>query len=220
MTLAANQPYFLPYFPYWQLIAAADTFLVSDDYAFMKGWWVARNYIRVGGEPQFFRVEIDHQSCHKLINETFLASLDVRAKLRTLEMAYHKAPFFADGYALAARILSYPERRLDLFLEYEIREVCEYLGITTRFVRSSSLLGRHLHKTERIIHYCQELGAERYINAICGQKLYRKADFAAEGIDLWFLQTEAPFSGLSVLDDIMNHSREELHEALGQYRLL
>ena len=31
MTVAANQPYFLPYLPYWQLIDCADLFLVCDD---------------------------------------------------------------------------------------------------------------------------------------------------------------------------------------------
>ena len=70
MTLAANQPYFLPYFPYWQLIAAADTFLVSDDYAFMKGSWIPRNRILVGGMPQYFRIELDHQSCHRPVDVT------------------------------------------------------------------------------------------------------------------------------------------------------
>lgn len=220
MTLAAHQPYFLPYFPYWQLIAAADTFLVSDDYAFMKGSWIPRNRILVGGMPQYFRIELDHQSCHRLISDTFLKPLAAGEKLRTLEMAYHKAPFFAEGYALSARILTCPERRLSLFLAHSIREVCDYLGITTRMLFSSSLSGAQLRKSERIFHYCRSLGADRYINAIGGQALYDKARFAREGIALHFLQSEAGLSGLSVLHDIMFHSREALHERLGQYRLL
>lgn len=220
MTLSANQPYFFPYFPYWQLIAAADTFLVSDDYAFMKGSWIPRNRILVNGQEQFFRIEIRHQSCHRLINETFLAPMDVRGKLRTLEMAYHKAPFFADGYALASRILACPERRLDLFLGNAIREVCAYLGIGTRLLYSAGLSGGHLPKTERVFHYCHRLGAERYVNAIGGQKLYNKEEFAAAGIDLRFLSSEAPFSDLSVLHLIMHHSAGELHEGLGKYHLL
>ena len=31
MTLAIMQPYFLPYIGYWQLLHAADTFLILDD---------------------------------------------------------------------------------------------------------------------------------------------------------------------------------------------
>ena len=51
MILAANQPYLLPYFPYWQLIHAADRFLVGDDYAFIRKGWITRNYILVQGKP-------------------------------------------------------------------------------------------------------------------------------------------------------------------------
>ena len=229
MTLAANQPYFFPYFPYWQLIAAADTFLVSDDYAYMKGSWIPRNRILANGRTLFFRIELDHQSCHRLIKESYCLPVDVGSKLLTLEKAYHKAPFFSEGYALAERVLSYPERRLDLFLGNSIREVCAYLGITTRLLWSSSLSGSHLSKTERILHYCHTLGADRYINAIGGQALYDKETFALEGVELFFLKTEMqPYSqgagpfvpDLSVLDAIMFNSREALHERLGQYRLL
>lgn len=35
MTISANQPYFMPYFPYWQLIHASDAFFMCDDYAFI-----------------------------------------------------------------------------------------------------------------------------------------------------------------------------------------
>ncbi len=229
MTLAANQPYFFPYFPYWQLIAAADTFLICDDYAFIRHQWIPRNRILLGGEPHYFRIELEHQSCNRLISNILLMPVPADKKLRALEMAYSKAPFFADGYALARRVLLFPERQLHLFLANSIREVCDYLGITTQLMFSSSLNGGHLRKEERIFHYCHSLGAERYINAIGGQALYDKAEFAREGIELCFLCSEmqpypqfgGPFvPDLSVLDAIMFNSRESLMERLGQYRLL
>lgn len=230
MTLSANQPYFLPYFPYWQLIAAADTFLVSDDYAFMKGSWIPRNRILVNGRIQYFRIEIEDQSCHRFIKDTRLAPMDVGEKLKTIEMAYHKAPNFNDGYALAERILGNPETNLALFLEASIRELCAYMGIETKLLRTSDLPGNCLiRKEKRIFDFCRRMGAERYINAIGGQSLYDKELFRREGIDLHFICSEAasydqggiPFvPGLSVLDVIMFNSREAVHERLGQYRLL
>ena len=230
MTLAANQPYFLPYFPYWQLIAAADTFLVSDDYAFMKGSWIPRNRILVNGRIQYFRIEIEDQSCHRFIKDTRLAPSDVREKLRTLEMAYHKAPNFNDGYGLAERILMNPETNLADFLHSSISEVCRYMGIDTTLRRTSELPGNCLlRKEKRIFDFCRRMGAERYINAIGGQSLYDKELFSREGIDLRFICSEAapydqggiPFvPDLSVIDVIMYNSREALHERLGQYRLL
>lgn len=229
MILAGNQPYFLPYFPYWQLIAAADCFVVSDDYQFIKGGWVNRNRILVGGRPQLFQVELKHAHYSKLISEREVLPIHPH-KLKTLEMAYHKAPFFKEGYALAERILSCPETNLAAFLNASIHTVCEYLGITTRLVLSSGLEGNSLLKKEyRAYDFCHRLGADHFVNAIGGQALYSKEAFRAEGIELSFIQTTAgpydqggiPFvPDLSVLDAIMFNSRDELHSRLGQYRLI
>ena len=230
MTLAANQPYFLPYFPYWQLIAAADAFLVSDDYAFMKGSWIPRNRILVNGRIQYFRVEVKDQSCHRLIKDCSILPISMREKLRTLEMAYHKAPNFSDGYALAERILRYPDTNLAGFLYNSISEVCGYMGISTPLLKTSDLTGNCLlRKEKRIFDFCHRLGADRYINAIGGQSIYDREAFRREGIELRFICSEGgpyyqggiPFvPDLSVIDVIMFNSREALYERLGQYRLL
>lgn len=220
MTLSANQPYFLPYFPYWQLIAAADAFLIGDDYAFMKGSWIARNRILVNGRIQYFRIEVEKQTCNRFIKDCRVAPMNVPDKLRTLEMAYHKAPYFQDGYALAQRILQCPETSLSDYLTCSIREVCSYLGIGTPLLKTSDMPGNALlRKEERIYDFCHRLGADRFINAIGGQELYHKEAFRREGIDLHFLCSEAGLE-LSVIDAIMFYSREELHQRLGQYRLV
>ena len=73
MTLAANQPYFLPYFPYWQLIHAADRFLVADDYAFIRHGWITRNRIRMGEREIYLLVELQQMSRNKLISQLELA---------------------------------------------------------------------------------------------------------------------------------------------------
>lgn len=230
MILSANQPYFLPYFPYWQLIAAADTFLVSDDYAFMKGSWIPRNRILVNGRVQYIRLEVKKRSCHKLINQTTLVPFNPAEKLRTVEMAYHKAPFFNDGYALLERVLGSTETNLAAFLHQSIAEVCGYLGITTRLLKSSDLPGNSmLRREERVYDFCHRLGADTYINAIGGQALYNKEAFSREGIKLFFINSEAapydqggiPFvPQLSVLDAIMFNSKDALNERLGQYSLI
>ena len=45
MKLAIMQPYFLPYIGYWQLFAAADTFVIFDVVKFHKRSWMNRNRI-------------------------------------------------------------------------------------------------------------------------------------------------------------------------------
>ena len=230
MTLSSNQPYFLPYLAYWQLIHAADRFLIGDDFAFMKGSWIARNRILVRDAPLFIRMEVQDRSSFRLICDTMRAPLPVDTKLKTVEMAYHKAPFFQEGFALAEDVICYPERNLAAFLEHGIRAVCAYLGITTPIEHTSDVEGNRLFKREeRIYDFCHRLGADTYINLIGGRALYHKEDFARQGIRLLFLQSELPpyrqFGGpfvekLSILDAIMFNSREQLHEMLDKYSLI
>jgi len=230
MTLSAHQPYFLPYLGYWQLIHAADRFLLADDYAFIRHGWVNRNRILVRGRVQYFRVELSDGSINRYISGTTLLPVDVPKKLRTLEMAYHKAPCFAQGYALAERILNCPERRLSLFLEHSIREVCAYLGITTPIGRTSDLPGNCLlRREERIYDFCQRLGADTYLNAPGGQALYHFDEFAARGLRLRFLQSSLPsypqggssfVPGLSILDAVMFNPPDALHAMLDDYTLI
>jgi len=50
MKLAIMQPYFLPYIGYFQLIAAADIFVVYDNIKYTKKGWINRNRILQNGE--------------------------------------------------------------------------------------------------------------------------------------------------------------------------
>ena len=223
MTLSANQPYFLPYFPYWQLIHAADRFLIADDYAYMTRSWITRNRILVNGRPVFFRVQVAGASCHRLIGELEMLPVDRNRKLKTLEMAYHRAPFFREGMELATRIFAFESTLLVPFLTASLREVCRYLGIDTPFGTTSSLEGNALLKREeRVYDFCHRLGATRYINAIGGQALYRFDEFRRQGIRLQFLRSTAVLKHpqLSVIDAVMHHSRDELHTLLDHYTLI
>ncbi len=232
MTLAGNQPYFLPYLGFWQLIHLSDLFLLADDYDFIRHSWINRNRILVNGQVQYFRVEIARGGPSRLIRDKQVALTPYlcRDKLKTVAMAYHKAPYLAEGYALAERILTCPERNLALFLEYSIREVCAYLGITTPIKHSSDLTGNSCFKREeRIYDFCHRLGADTYVNLPGGQALYDREEFARRGIRLCFIQPELkpyPQSGgpfverLSILDAIMFNSREQLHEMLDDYTFI
>src|SRR5271166_7149741 len=53
MKIAIMQPYLFPYIGYFQLISAADRFVIHDDVQSIKGGWINRNRILVGGEPHY-----------------------------------------------------------------------------------------------------------------------------------------------------------------------
>lgn len=231
MIMAGNQPYFIPYIGYWQLINAVDIFIISDDYNYIDKGWVNRNRILQNGKAAFFNIEIDHATSNKKIDQLFLSErMRTDKKLLQIRTVYRKAPYFEEGFALMSKIFECQEKNLADFLEYSIRCVCDYLGIGTKIIRSSSISGNaELKREYRIFDQCRYVGADTYINAIGGRALYGYDQFREEGIKLGFLQTDnityqqfgqefVPY--LSIIDVIMFNSKEEIHKMLNQYTIL
>jgi hypothetical protein len=227
--IAGNQPYFIPYIAYWQLMAACDLFLIGDDYAFIKDGWVQRNRILRQGKPTYFGLEISKISPNRLINQTELIKINSTKKLKDLYYCYHSAPFFNRGYSLMEKIFSFPEKDLTAFLVNSIEIIREYLGIKTKMMFTSQIEGNCRYKCEqRIFDFCDRLEGTTYINAIGGQSLYKKDEFAEHGIELKFIHSHcreykqlggAFVPGLSILDVIMFNSREEIAQMLGEFTL-
>ena len=121
---------------------------------------------------------------------------------------------------LAEDILTCGSTNLAEFLAYSIRAVAAYLEMNTEFVISSTLKKDNaLHGQDKVLAICKELGATEYYNAIGGQQLYSKEDFARQGIQLSFLDTRpiryAQGSGefqpnLSILDVLMYNPKEQV----------
>ncbi|TAN78061.1 MAG: hypothetical protein EPN14_06860, partial [Gallionella sp.] len=149
-SIAIMQPYFLPYIGYFQLMAAADKFVVFDDVNFIKRGWVNRNRLLLDGAAHLFTVPLRGASQNRLICETELADgRGWREKLlRTVRQAYGRAPCYARASALLEGMLDYPSTRLDGFLLNSLREVVRYLSLeveiecTSRVYRNAHLKGQ------------------------------------------------------------------------------
>lgn len=230
MTLAGNQPYFLPYLGYFQLINLADLFLIGDDLQFIKGGWINRNRIINDGHSAYITLSLCHQTPNKLISDLFVNSNSDKLE-RVINTNYHKAPFFDQVYPLVEAMLNYPDRRLNYFLLNSLQIVCDYLGISTPLILNSERKDEtSLKGEERVIHLCKSMGADTYINAFGGQELYSKERFAQEGIELRFikpqltpykqLRTQEFVPALSILDVMMNVPKDEIHDMLDCYTLI
>ena len=51
MKAAVMQPYLFPYVGYWQLIGAADRFVILDDVNYITRGYIARNSILLAAKP-------------------------------------------------------------------------------------------------------------------------------------------------------------------------
>jgi hypothetical protein len=229
MKLGVMQPYLFPYIGYFQLIHAVDTFVAYDDVNYIKGGWINRNCLLVNSRKFLFTVRLDHSSPYKRINEISIKD-NFETLLKTIRQSYGQAQFFPQTMPLLEKIFAVPEKNLGKFAVQSLVEISKHLGIGTEIIPSSCLdQNENLERTERLINVCKKFGTGTYINAIGGQKLYDKAEFAAHGITLNFLKT-APIvykqidgmfvPSLSIIDVMMFNSVQTIRRMLDQYELI
>ena len=219
MRFAAMQPYFFPYLGYFQLIAAADRFLLYDNLNYMRQGWVHRNRIRLKGGGEFYcAAPLLGASSNVMIRDV---RVDPAGRwpgrfLDLLEHNYKKAPFYDEVFPAIEQAVRRPATHLTEVNRNGIRAVAEFLGIATpifhdtapfqdfedaaRAERSPWLdelardMGTADVKTLRVLYLCRQTGADAYLNPPGGRELYARDVFAQNGVALQFLQpTLAPY---------------------------
>ena len=226
MKLGIMQPYFFPYIGYWQLMNEVN---IYDDVNYIKGGWVNRNRILMNGKPQYFNLPMIGASPNKLIKEVQVNNDPkiIAKNLNTIDVAYHKAPYFSDVFPLIKRCLECGMPDVASYIKASFEIINKYLGIETELLVSSSLRKDcSLKGQEKVISICKLLGADEYYNAIGGQSLYSSEEFNKFQLKLGFLktnnisyeQTGGEFQpNLSIIDVMMFNSVEDIHRLLNDY---
>lgn len=230
MKLAIMQPYIFPYIGYFQLINAADTFVVYDNIQFTKKGWINRNRILVNGKDDYITLPLKKDSDYlnvdqRRLSETFAA--DKIKLLRRVTESYRKAPEFSTVFPLLEKVINSEKDNLFEFIFYSLQIVCDYLDITTNFIKSSDIAIDHqLKAQDKVIAICKALGASQYINPIGGVELYSKEIFSQHQIDLSFIKSNAveypQFNNefvpwLSIIDVMMFNSKERIQQYLQSF---
>ena len=223
------QPYFLPYFGYFQLIHSVDNFILYNDVQFMKQGWINRNRISINNQEQFINVPLLKISSNKTIHETQINHSQVNNWLkktsRSVLQSYSKALNLEVGMNLIEDIGSEISNfvTVDQLNKFIIEKVCSYLDISTTISVSSDLFeSSNLKGQERVLNICKSMSANRYINAIGGQELYSKEMFLSEGIQLGFLESQIsdePYN-YSILHTIMVEDKKDIQDKLNSYRVI
>ncbi|MEQ1527383.1 MAG: WbqC family protein [Gallionella sp.] len=232
MKLAIMQPYFFPYIGYWQLIYAADRFVIYDDVNYIKGGWINRNRVLINGEPAYITVPLYQQSSFKRICDIALQPSPIwRDKLvKSVETTYRKAPCFGDVFPVIEEVIRHEADNLSDYLVHQLQTLSAFMQIHTEFVLTSRHYGNNdLSGQERIIDICKREGANTYINPQGGQALYDRVTFTRWGLDLKFLIPSAieykQFGSLhvpwlSIIDVMMFNSKSQIRTLLNKYELV
>ncbi|MCV4275378.1 WbqC family protein [Pseudomonas capsici] len=229
-TIAMMQPYLFPYLGYFQLIAAADVFVLGDDLQYIRAGWVNRNRILCNGEARLmtFPLKKDHFALpimQRQLADNF--SEEASRIINLMTQSYRKAPYFAQVMPLIERLIRFPQQNLALYVEHSIRELCSYLQIITPILRGSDVkLASCTDKQDRVINIAHTFSATTVLNPIGGMTLYDRDHFAHNGLLLRFFKMDPivypqyadPFvANLSIIDVLMFNSLERVQELLTRY---
>ena len=229
MKLGIMQPYFMPYIGYFQLMAAVDKYVIFDDVNYIKRGFSARNNILVNGQKHLFNISVEGGSQNNLYTQVTVADDFIKLH-KTLEMSYKKAPFYTETMQLLEDVFEFQDRRFNYFMGNSYRLILNYLNIDTEIEYSSMLSNnKNLKGKNKILDICKLLKASEYYNAIGGQELYDRQEFAENNIFLGFIEPSLkPYKqlasefvpGLSIIDVLMMNSKDDIHKHLKSYNII
>jgi len=199
MKIAVMQPYYFPYFGYFDLIKSVDIFVLLDDVQYIRRGWVNRNkLLSCQGFPRYITVPVVSHSRSELINCIKIDGWNWHKKHIRAMASYKgasKSPIFKE-----ISLLSPTENLFDL-LNKTLMIISSWMGIKTTIINSSSLKveGR---AEDRILNICKILGADEYWNLSGGRLLYDKQKFNSKGVKLFFMNPPKSSVNFSILHDI------------------
>jgi hypothetical protein len=220
-TVAILQSNYVPWKGYFDLMGAADEFILYDDVQYTKHDWRNRNRLKSPAGVRWLTIPVQVKGRHgQRIDEAKVSDPGWSSRhWETIRTWYGRAPFF-DYYRLVLEdmylgscddpYLSEVNRR---FLE-KLRDL---LGIATPLTRSSEYPSTGC-RIERLLDICHAAGATRYLSGPAAQKYLDMDRFYEDGIEVVWMsydgypeypQLYPPFEHrVSVLDLLLNVGEE------------
>lgn len=195
MILTAHQPSFMPWLGTFSKIAQADLFCSFDACQFSKHSFENRNYIKTSMGPIRLTVPVSSKNHlrKRLCDIEIAPGPWARKHMRSIELAYKKAPFFEQHYAGVGAILDlYAEGGLLADLNMDLlRYFLRALGIQIPIVRASDYQFKG-EKSALVLDMCVQLCASEYIFGGEGENYADNAAFHEAGIMPRFQRYEHP----------------------------
>lgn len=228
------QPYFFPYIGYWQLIYAADCFVLFDEAQYIKRGWVNRNRIlKPGGGWQYINAPIKKHSMTDSIKNVQTHSGNEWKDLIIKQLIHYKkkAAHFDETNEIVKDVLfNTHEQSIGAINCGIVKKMCKYLGLNKEIIISSEHNFNYadVHETgDWALQHAEQLGATEVINPVGGAALFDRQKFSSKNIALSFLKFgEAVYPqpgnfepSLSIIDVLMFNGIEGTKEFLKEYSL-
>lgn len=192
MIVGVMQPYFLPYFEHFRLLAACDRWVVFDVAQFTRKSWMTRNRIvnREKGTA-YISVPVKHTGLDTPIHAAMLDDeQDWRGKLLgRLRIYKGEAPHYREVLALLDEVLQDDYKTLVSLNTALLRRICQHLEIGTPVLLCSEMgidFPADCDAGEWAFHVAKTLGASEYRNPSGGKALFDPDFYMRNGMELSF----------------------------------
>lgn len=167
---SGHQPNFLPYMGFFYKMYNSDKFVLDDDVQYSKGQYHNFNFIRIAGKKYRITVPVTYKygDLIKDVKICYDRSWHIKL-LKTMQVYYHKSPFFDVGYDFLERHLLKKKRFLcELNCEL-ITEIADKFGFNCRLFIASEDVPTNAKSNERNIQQCKKLCGNIYYSGIGGK---------------------------------------------------
>jgi hypothetical protein len=192
-SVAIVQSNYIPWKGYFDLLGAADEFMLLDDLLYTRRDWRNRNQIKTAAGLLWLSIPIHVKGLGtQLIKDArVVSSRWARKHWRTLQHHYARAGAFEEVAGTLCEL--YREagdlERLSEINHLFITRICGLLGITTKITWSmdyASVQG----KSERLLSLCRAAGARHYLSGPMARNYLDVSLFDREGISVTFFDYE------------------------------
>ena len=216
MRVCAHQPVYLPGAIFFNKVALCDAIIFIGHVQLERNSWQTRNRIRnnsSGGEMYLSVPVKTKNKSNQAINDTEIANRQWTKKhLRSIELTYSNTPFYEEYYPKLLDIMEKPWTSLSEMNKEIIKEVMDWLGLSTAIQDSSDIswVGK---KTEMLVSLAENVGAKEYVSNRGASAYVEINKFAEAGIEHLWQSFSSPIydqgrenfvPDLSIIDMIFN----------------
>jgi len=231
MKCSIMQPTYLPWLGYFDLIDQVDIFVFLDNVQVVKRSWHVRNRIKASQGELNLTIPIKKTKYRDktLFCETHLNNeQNWRNKhVKSIELAYKKAPFFNEVYLFVKDLIECSESILSKFNINIIKKISSKMGICKELINASQLENISGKKDTLLASICKEIGCDYYL-AVKGSAGYLEknspgGELVKNGLNLSYQNYDHPVYNqpygdfipyMSIIDLLFNHGFENTLEIL------
>lgn len=231
MILSINQPAYLPWLGYFDRIAKSDLHIVLDDVQIernTKTSFTNRNKVRTGQGWTWLTVPLkkgpsadNELICNVRINDNGWQ----KKHLKTLQQSYAKSLALIEHEVWLTDIYHHDWELLAALLKNTTQYILDYLEINTPVLYSSEMNVAG-HKSERILNFCKEVGADHYLSGPFGKDYLEDQQFEKNGISISYHDYQHPvykqihgefMPYMCIFDLLFNHGKDSIRYLENNY---